>query len=72
MVEAKYALISLMGEYGLLKITEIRETEAFFKLEAEWNSLLNKSKDDSVFLTWESQSANVKRFSAKQKLGLCV
>lgn len=57
----------------MLKLTEINDVDQFFELENEWNKLLERSKDDSIFLTWESMSTYVKSYEKEIRLRiLCI
>jgi CelD/BcsL family acetyltransferase involved in cellulose biosynthesis len=69
----KFTKTQIVRQFKLLKVREIREIEEFFELEPMWNKLLEKSNDDSLFLTWETVSAHVRHFGKEKKMRvLCL
>jgi len=57
----------------MLKVNEINEINRLFELRHEWNDVLERSRDNHVYLTWEWQSAYWKHFGKERKLRiLCI
>ena len=56
----------------MLKITEINDLNLFLNLKSEWNGVLRRSKDDSIFLTWEWLSTYWKYFGKERKLRILL
>src|SRR3990170_7916708 len=56
----------------MLRITEINDTKRFFELKNEWNKVLEKSKDNNVFLTWEFLFTFWNHFGSGKKLRILV
>ena len=50
------------------KIFEINRIDKFFELKHEWNEVLNKSRDNNIFLTWEYLSTYWTHFGKDKKL----
>ena len=55
-------------EIQAISLDIITTDAAFYELKDEWNSLLNKSNADSIFLTWEWISTWWKYFNKKTDL----
>ena len=56
----------------MLSITEINSIDEFFELQDNWNRVLEKSKDNNVFLTWEFLSTFWNHFGGGKKLRILV
>jgi len=56
----------------ILKIREIRTEDEFQALHKIWNSLLSKSNDDDIFLTWEWISTWWKYYGNEHQLLVMV
>ena len=52
----------------MLKITQISRYDQLLDLENEWNRVLERSRDDNFFLTWEWCSTYWKYFEKGEKL----
>ncbi|MDH7606645.1 MAG: GNAT family N-acetyltransferase [Candidatus Bathyarchaeota archaeon] len=52
----------------MLKVFEISNLNDFLELEPVWDKVLEKSKDDNIFLTWEYLSTFWKYFGKNAKL----
>jgi len=52
----------------MLRIKELNEYDQFIDLREQWNDVLNKSKDDNIFLTWEWLSTWWKHYGKEKKL----
>jgi hypothetical protein len=57
---------------GLLKITEICTLDEFLELRHIWNSILARSRDNNIFLTWEYLSTFWKHFGNMAKLRILL
>lgn len=55
-------------EILLLHVLEITDFDKFAKLRQKWNTILNNSNDDSLFLTWEQFSISAMNLNRNQKL----
>ena len=63
----------MMGKLKMLRVTEINETNQFFELKHEWNNVLERSRDNHIYLTWEYFSIFLKHFGKETKLRiLCI
>ena len=51
-----------------IKIQEITKLNQFHKLRRDWNSVLRRSRDDSIVLTWEQMAAAAKYLAKKQTI----
>jgi len=60
------------GEQQMLKIAEINDFSHFLDLKSEWNEVLRRSKDDSIFLTWEWLYTYWKYFGKERKLRILL
>jgi len=61
------------GELNMLKIIEVNEISHFLELKTIWNNLLEKSRDNNPFLTWEYLFTYWKHFGKDKELKiLCV
>lgn len=57
----------------MLKVSEVSQTKRFFELGADWNVLLEKSKDNNPFLSWEYLSTYWKHFGKGSNMRtLCI
>jgi CelD/BcsL family acetyltransferase involved in cellulose biosynthesis len=63
---------SFFGCIFMLQVTEISDVDQFFELETEWKQLVDKSKNDNIFLTWEYLSTYYKYFGNGKQLRLLV
>jgi hypothetical protein len=52
----------------MLCIAEVNEINRFLELRHEWNKVLNRSRSDNVYLTWEFLSTYWKHFGKEKKL----
>ena len=43
----------------MLQISEINSKKQFYEMRTRWNQTLDKSKDNSIFLTWEKMAPSV-------------
>src|SRR3972149_7050095 len=59
---------SFRRKFQTLKIHEVTTVDQFFELRNCWNDVLERSKDNSLFLTWEHIAVSVKNLSGNQKL----
>jgi len=51
-----------------IRVNEINEIDQFFELGDKWNSVLERSRDGHVLLSWEFMSTYVKHFGKERKL----
>jgi CelD/BcsL family acetyltransferase involved in cellulose biosynthesis len=57
----------------LLEVNEINNADRFFELRNDWDTLLERCIDDSVFLTWENMVNSVKHLEKGKRLRLlCI
>lgn len=57
----------------MLKITEINGVNQFYELQHRWNEVLERSKDNNPYLTWEYLYTYWKHFGKDRKLRiLCI
>jgi CelD/BcsL family acetyltransferase involved in cellulose biosynthesis len=52
----------------MLKINEVTTKDKFNELRKDWNEVLERSKDDTVFLTWENVANSVKYLEKEKAL----
>lgn len=52
----------------MLNITEINRINQFLELRHDWNKVLERSRDNNVFLTWEYLSTYWKHFGKEKQL----
>jgi CelD/BcsL family acetyltransferase involved in cellulose biosynthesis len=57
-------------EYFVITIDETKAAERFFASRETWNAVLSKSKDDTVFLTWENIVTSVQFIDSKNTMRL--
>lgn len=56
-----------------MKINEISSTDSFFELRDDWDAVLGRSADNSVYLTWEFMANSVKHLGKGKRLRiLCI
>ncbi|MFH0960622.1 MAG: hypothetical protein V1897_18195, partial [Pseudomonadota bacterium] len=55
-------------ESSMPKVVEINETSQFLALKNKWNPVLERSRDDNLFLTWEWLSTYWRHFGKDRKL----
>jgi hypothetical protein len=55
-----------------LRITEISESSQFSELKHTWNEVLDRSKDNNAFLTWEFQSTFWDHIKEEKKLRILL
>jgi CelD/BcsL family acetyltransferase involved in cellulose biosynthesis len=55
----------------LIRLEEITTVDGFNSLREVWDTLLERSKDDSIFLTWENMATSVKYLEQKSLRILC-
>ena len=56
----------------MLEITELNDYEQFIELRKEWNSVLAKSENNDLFLTWEWLSTWWKHFGNERELKILL
>jgi len=57
----------------MLQINEISENDEFLESREKWNKVLERSRDNNLYLTWEYLSTYWKHFGKEKKLRiLCV
>jgi len=57
-----------MSGFKMLRVTEINEINRLVELRDEWNYVLERSRDNHVYLTWEYLSTYVKHYGKEKKL----
>jgi CelD/BcsL family acetyltransferase involved in cellulose biosynthesis len=73
LVEKKNVTAHALGSGSTLEITEISKSDRFWAMRDEWDAVLGRSSDDSVFLSWEIMANSVKQIEKERKLRvLCV
>lgn len=52
----------------MLEVSEINSIDQFFKLRDDWDAVLGRSRDNTVFLTWECMVNSVKKIDKGKRL----
>ena len=56
----------------MLSVIEINDIDEFFELRHEWNKVLERSRDNHIYLTWDFLSTYWKHFGKERKLRIIV
>ena len=67
---ANYCLVKWRLRARALKVYEINSANEFYNMRNEWNTLLKRTNDNTLFLSWERMAPGIKYLNPGSKLSI--